>query len=61
MPQLLVRFGLAARLHRNVFYQLVEAAETRDVGDGKSELGVESAGQWFALGQVDGELIGEAP
>lgn len=61
VPQLPVRFGLAARLHRNVFYQLVEVAETRDVGDGKSELGLTSAGQWFALGQVDDELLGEAP
>ena len=61
VPQLPVRFGLAARLHRNVFYQLVEAADTRDVGDGKSELGLTSAGQWFALGQVDDELLGEAP
>lgn len=61
MPQLPVRFGLAARLHRNVYYQLVEAAESRDVAGGKSELGLTSAGQWFALGQVDDELLGEAP
>lgn len=61
VPQLPVRFGLAARLHRNVYYQLVEAAEAREIGNGKSELGLESAGQWFALGQIDDELIGEAP
>ncbi|NYT71764.1 DUF1285 domain-containing protein [Halomonas sp. QX-2] len=61
VPQLPVRFGLAARLHRNVYYQLVEAAETRDVAGGKCELGLTSAGQWFALGQVDDELLGEAP
>lgn len=61
MPQLPVRFGLAARLHRNVFYQLVETAKARDIGNGQSELGVTSAGQWFVLGQIDDELLGEAP
>lgn len=61
VPQLTVRFGLAARLHRNVFYQLVEAAKARDIGNGQSELGVTSAGQWFVLGQIDDELLGEAP
>lgn len=60
VPQLPVRFGLAARLHRNVYYQLVEAAETRDQIDGKTEVGVMSAGHWFALGQVDSESSGEA-
>nr|WP_298059294.1 DUF1285 domain-containing protein [uncultured Halomonas sp.] len=59
VPQLPVRFGLAARLHRNVYYQLVEAAETRDAGDGTYEVGVISAGQWFALGQLDDESPGE--
>ena len=60
VPQLPVRFGLAARLHRNVYYQLVEAAETRDAMDGKTEIGVMSAGHWFVLGQVDSESSGEA-
>ncbi|MCL5426205.1 MAG: DUF1285 domain-containing protein [Gammaproteobacteria bacterium] len=61
VPQLSVRFGLAARLHRNVYYQLVEAAESRDLGDGTNEIGLMSAGEWFALGQLDDELSGEAP
>ncbi|TVP50929.1 MAG: DUF1285 domain-containing protein [Halomonas sp.] len=61
VPQLLVRFGLAARLHRNVYYQLVEAAETRDVGDGMSEIGLMSAGHWYAFGQLNDESTGEAP
>lgn len=61
VPQLPVRFGLAARLHRNVYYQLVEAAETRENVDGTTEIGLMSAGHWFALGQLDNEAIGEAP
>ena len=61
VPQLPVRFGLAARLHRNVYYQLVEAAETREVDNGVAEVGLMSAGQWFALGQLDDESLGEAP
>ncbi|MGP9767548.1 DUF1285 domain-containing protein [Halomonas sp. AOP13-D3-9] len=61
VPQLPVRFGLAARLHRNVYYQLVEAAEARDLGNGTSEIGLMSAGHWFALGQLDDDSLGEAP
>lgn len=61
VPQLPVRFGLAARLHRNVYYQLINAAETREVGEGVSEVGIMSAGHWFALGQLDDESVGEAP
>lgn len=61
VPQLPVRFGLAARLHRNVYYQLVEAAETRELSNGNIELGLMSAGQWFALGQLDDDVPGEAP
>jgi hypothetical protein len=61
VPQLPVRFGLAARLHRNVYYQLVEAAETREVASGATEIGLMSAGHWFALGQLDDESLGEAP
>ncbi|MDQ7727521.1 DUF1285 domain-containing protein [Halomonas sp. SpR8] len=61
VPQLPVRFGLAARLHRNVYYQLVEAAETRDLGNGTSEIGLMSAGHWYALGRLEEESSGEAP
>ena len=61
VPQLPVRFGLAARLHRNVYYQLVDAAEARENDDGTTEIGLMSAGQWFALGQLDDEASGEAP
>lgn len=61
VPQLPVRFGLAARLHRNVYYQLVEAAEARDVGNGVTEIGLVSAEGWFALGQLDDGSTGEAP
>jgi len=61
VPQLPVRFGLAARLHRNVYYQLVDAAETRHLGDGTMEMGLMSDGHWFALGQLEDESSGEAP
>lgn len=61
VPQLPVRFGLAARLNRNVYYQLVEAAQTRELSNGASELGLMSAGQWFALGQLDNDSTGGAP
>ena len=61
VPQVAVRFGLAARLHRHVYYQLVDAAETREIGNGVTELGIVSAGQWFVLGQLDEKASGEAP
>jgi len=61
VPQLPVRFGLAARLHRNVYYRLVEAAETRENDDGTHEIGLMSAGQWFALGKLEDDPSGEAP
>ncbi|NVF14128.1 DUF1285 domain-containing protein [Vreelandella maris] len=61
VPQLPVRFGLAARLHRNVYYQLVDAAKARENDDGTTEIGLMSAGQWFALGQLDDEASGETP
>jgi hypothetical protein len=52
-PYVHVRAGLEARLTRPVFYELVEAAETRDTPDGP-QLGVMSKGAWFPLG-VAGE------
>ncbi|WP_136248530.1 DUF1285 domain-containing protein [Halomonas borealis] len=50
VPEVPVRFGLAARLSRNVFYRLVEVAETRG-----TELGLESGGAWQPLGRWDDE------
>ena len=50
-PYVLVRGRLEARLHRNVFYQLVDIAEEKEI-DGKKLLGVMSAGEFFPLGEV---------
>jgi hypothetical protein len=50
-PYVLVRDRLEALLARPVYYQLVEMAEER-ILDGKSMLGVESAGQFFVLGEM---------
>lgn len=52
VPEVPVRFGLAARLNRNVYYRLVESALTREV-DGLTELGLESAGYWQPLGRLE--------
>ncbi|MEY1661864.1 DUF1285 domain-containing protein [Isoalcanivorax beigongshangi] len=48
-PYLHVRGGLNARLHRNVFYQLVEWAQPREQDD-ETSLWVESDGASFLLG-----------
>lgn len=50
-PYVLVRDRLEALIARPVYYQLVEMAEERSV-DGKAMLGVESAGQFFVLGET---------
>ncbi|MDX5434086.1 MAG: DUF1285 domain-containing protein, partial [Halomonas sp.] len=50
-----VRFGLAARLGRNVFYRLVEHAEQQRGEDGVIELGLTSAGCWQPLGELPAE------
>ncbi|XKE46787.1 DUF1285 domain-containing protein [Halomonas organivorans] len=50
VPEVPVRFGLSARLGRNVFYRLAEAAESRG-----AELGLESRGVWQPLGRLDAE------
>lgn len=47
-PYVLVRGGLEALIARPVFYELAEMAQAR--GD---ELGVESNGAWFAIGQAE--------
>ncbi|SEQ79413.1 hypothetical protein SAMN04244573_02272 [Azotobacter beijerinckii] len=51
-PYLHVRANLEALIHRNVFYQLVELAEPRQI-DGRSWLGVWSRGTFFPLGPQD--------
>jgi hypothetical protein len=51
-PYLHVRANLEALVHRNVFYQLVELAEPRQI-DGCDWLGVWSHGTFFPLGPQD--------
>lgn len=51
VPEVPVRFGLAARLGRNLYYRLVELAETRDLPGGGQELGLVSGGVWQPLGR----------
>ena len=48
-PYVHVRRGLEARIDRAVFYELVELAEERDLGEGP-QLGVTSNGAFFPLG-----------
>ncbi|MGV8844524.1 MAG: DUF1285 domain-containing protein [Pseudomonas sp.] len=48
-PYVLVRSNLEALIHRNVFYQLVELAVSREI-DGQTWLGVWSSGQFFPFG-----------
>ncbi|APC20721.1 MULTISPECIES: DUF1285 domain-containing protein [Pseudomonas] len=48
-PYILVRHNLEALIHRNVFYQLVELAQTRQI-DGQNWLGVWSCGVFFPIG-----------
>lgn len=51
-PYIEVRFGMKGLIHRNVFYQLVEMAQEKEV-DGRSMLVIESQGHSFELGAVD--------
>jgi hypothetical protein len=55
VPEVPVRFGLAARLGRNVYYRLIERAEQRQRDDGVIELGLTSAGCWQPLGELPAE------
>jgi hypothetical protein len=48
-PYVLVRANLEALINRNVFYQLVELAVSRDI-DGERWLGVWSSGEFFPIG-----------
>ncbi|WP_251976475.1 DUF1285 domain-containing protein [Salinicola avicenniae] len=47
-PAVPIRHGLEARLHRNVFYRLIDQAVIRD-----DELGLWSDGVWQPLGRLD--------
>ncbi|OPX55634.1 hypothetical protein SAMN02745127_01393 [Oceanospirillum multiglobuliferum] len=51
IPYLLVRDALEGRLHRNLFYQLIEQAVEQTIGD-ETHLGVLSAGQFWSLGKL---------
>lgn len=51
-PYVHVRANLEALIHRNVFYQLVELAEPREI-DGAKWLGVWSQGQFFPIGRAE--------
>lgn len=51
-PYLLMRSNLEALVHRNVFYQLVELAQPREI-DGREWLGVWSGGVFFPIGPLD--------
>ncbi|QOR38432.1 DUF1285 domain-containing protein [Billgrantia diversa] len=55
VPEVPVRFGLSARLGRNVFYRLVDCAEQRQEEGGGNELGLTSAGVWQPLGNLPAE------
>ena len=52
VPEVPLRFGLAARLGRNVYYRLVEQAESRQRSADVVELGLMSAGVWQLLGEL---------
>lgn len=57
VPEVPVRFGMAARLGRNVFYRLVEQAEAhrnaRDTDPGWGQLLLTSGGVEHSLGRLD--------
>jgi hypothetical protein len=50
-PYIRVRKNLDALIHRNVFYQLVDIAESKEI-DGKTCLVVRSQGKEFVLGEI---------
>ncbi|TBU86443.1 DUF1285 domain-containing protein [Phytopseudomonas dryadis] len=51
-PYVHVRSNLEALIHRNVFYQLVELAQSREI-EGRSWLGVWSGGVFFPIGPLE--------
>ncbi|WP_136066801.1 DUF1285 domain-containing protein [Modicisalibacter radicis] len=52
VPEVAIRFGLAARLNRNVYYRLIARAEQRSQSGGIA-LGLTSGGVWQSLGWLD--------
>ncbi|MFG6666685.1 DUF1285 domain-containing protein [Halomonas sp. HNIBRBA4712] len=56
MPEVPVRFGLSARLHRNVYYRLVDEAVLEESG-AIQRLWLESAGERFLLGELDADTL----
>ena len=57
LPEVPVRFGLAARLHRNLYYRLLESAETHEQDDGSLTLGFMSGGRFQILGQLAADEV----
>lgn len=53
LPYVLVRSNLYARLHQNVYYQLVELGEERKLSNGELHLMLDSGNYSFSLGQLD--------
>ncbi|UAA39261.1 DUF1285 domain-containing protein [Paraneptunicella aestuarii] len=53
LPYVLVRSNLYARLHQNVYYQLVELGEERELANGEHHLMVNSGNYSFSLGLLD--------
>ncbi|GGO79719.1 hypothetical protein GCM10011348_14690 [Marinobacterium nitratireducens] len=51
-PEIEVRFGMSGRIHRNLFYQLVDMAATEPAAGGGDELVVYSLGERFSLGHL---------
>jgi hypothetical protein len=50
-PYIAVRFGMEGLIARNLFYELVELAETAEI-DGRTHLVIHSAGERFSLGAL---------
>lgn len=50
-PYLDVRFGMEGLISRNVFYELVELAQEKDI-DGSAHLVISSDGETFSLGSL---------
>lgn len=56
VPEIAVRFGLGARLHRNVYYRLIEQATPCVVANGGTQLRLYSAGNPYLLGELAQEI-----
>lgn len=55
MPEIAVRFGLSARLHRNVYYRLADQAAAHVADSGEIQLTLFSAGQAYLFGTLANE------